>query len=327
MSIKIMNIKDINLSKVIMPEHPCMPNIFTVPQETFVAIDIHKLRAMCSLWTQHTPTYAPYKTGVIGNFFADDHKAGLSLLDYAAKRLKEQGFGYVVGPMNGNTWHSYRLVTDADDSPPFFLEYYTPHTWPAIFSSAGFEQIAHYSSARSNELDYEDTAAKKFEARKDALGLTIRPFDVAHVKDELRAIHALCLQSFSRNFLYTDISQPDFLALYETIIPYVNPDFFLLAEHGGNLVGFIFAVPDFLQKERGETIDTLIIKTVAKTPGRAYAGLGTYLVHAIHQKAVKMGFKSVIHALMHDNNASKAISHKSAQTMRKYTLYGKRLYQ
>lgn len=325
MNIKIINIKETDLSNVAIPEHPCMPDILGIHEETLAVIDGNALRAVCSLWTEHTPTFENYKTGVIGNFFAEENEAGISLLDYATESLKKQEFDYVVGPMNGNTWHSYRLVTDAGEYLPFFMEYYTPQTWPKMFSSAGFEEIASYSSARATDIDYEDDSAKKFEAKKDELELIIRPFDIAKATDELTAVHSLSLESFSRNFLYTDISLPDFLKLYEKIIPYVDPDFFLLAEHQGNLVGFIFAIPDFLQKQRGEAVDTLIIKTVAKVLDRTYAGLGNYLVHKIHKQAVTKGFKSVIHALMYDNNVSREISDKSAQTIRKYTLYGKQL--
>lgn len=325
MNTKIINIKETHHSNIVIPEHPCMPDILGAQEETLAVIDGNTLRAVCSLWTEHTPTFKNYKTAAIGNFFAEEDKAGISLLDYASERLKEQGFDYVVGPMNGDTWHSYRLVTDAGKYPPFFMEYYTPETWPKMFSSTGFKKIASYSTAKAIDIEYEDESARKFGAKKDDLELVIRPFDVAQAKAELTAMHTLSLQSFSRNFLYTDISLPDFLRLYEKIVPYVDPDFFLLAEHQGNLVGFIFAIPDFLQKQRGEAVDTLIIKTVAKIPDRTYAGLGNYLVHKIHRQAITKGFKSVIHALMHDNNASRAISDKSAQTIRKYALYGKRL--
>lgn len=325
MSFKIITIKEANLSTLSIPKHPCMPDISNARQETLLAVDNNQLRAVCSLWTKHTPSFKNYKTGVIGNFFAEEDEAGISLLDDASERLRKQGFDYVVGPINGDIWHSYRLVTDAGQYPPFFMEYYTPETWPKMFSSSGFEAIAGYHSARAANINYEDNFAKKFAAKKSQLGLTVRSFNVTKATDELTAIHALSLQSFSKNFLYTDISLPEFLNLYEKMIPYVDPDFFLLVEHQEELVGFIFALPDYLQQQRNEEVDTVIIKTVAKLPSRTYAGLGYYLWHKIHRQANIKGFKHVIHALMHENNSSLAISNQSGQTIRNYTLYGKRL--
>jgi len=325
MNAKIVNINEIDFDNITITEHPCMPNLAHIQEETWCVIDNKKLCALCSLWTENTPPFEDYKTGVIGNFFAEGADTGVSLLRHASERLQELGVNYAIGPMNGNSWHSYRLVTHVGEDPPFFMEYFTPKAWPQMFISAGFKEIASYSSARAVAVDYEDSSAQKFKIKKEKLGLIVRPFNVDKLEAELRAIHTLSVQSFSQNFLYTDISLTDFSALYEKIVPYIAPDYFLMAEHQGKLVGFIFAVPNYLQKQQGETVDSVIIKTIAKIPDRAYAGLGSYLFHEIHKKAAANGFRSVIHAYMYDSNQSKAISDKSAQTMRKYGLYGKRL--
>ncbi len=323
MSSEIVNIKELELSTITLPEHPCMPELSGDWEEAWAVIDNGELLALCALWIKTAPQFKTYKTGLIGNFFSGQNEAGKALLLHASARLKTAGCNYVIGPMNGDTWHSYRLVTEQGDSPPFFMEYYTPKEWPEIFTQAGFKEIASFSSARAANTDYEDRSAEKFKARKNRLNLVIRPFNIEQSVTELTAIHKLSIQGFASNFLYSDITLPDFLKLYEKIVPYVDPDFFLLAEDQGKLVGFIFAIPDFLQKQHSSEIDTLIIKTVVKTPDRTYAGLGNYLVYEIHQQAAKRGFKQIIHALMHDSNVSKVISGKSAQTMRRYALYGK----
>ncbi len=325
MSAEIVNIEHINLAATQLPEHPCMPDLSPEREERWGMIDNGKLIAVCALWIRNAPQFKAYKTGLIGDFFAENTDAGEALLLHVLMRLKELGCDYAIGPMNGDTWHSYRLVTEQGECPPFFMEYYTPKEWPGIFSKTGFEVIASYSSASAANADYEDRSAKKFMAKKHELGLVIRPFCIDQSVAELTAVHELSLQSFANNFLYSGISCPDFLTLYEKIVPYVDPDFFLLAEHQGKLVGFIFAVPNFLQKQQGMNIDSLIIKTVAKVPGRSYAGLGNYLVYEMHKRAAARGFKQIIHALMYDSNVSRSISGKSAQTMRRYALYGKEL--
>lgn len=305
--------------------HPCMPKLESSQDETWAVLNGGEIEAVCSLWLKNIPVWRDCKTSVLGHFFASNSAVGKELLSFALKRIEALGFHYVIGPMDGSTWHSYRLVTYSEKHPAFFMEYFTPEEWPGIFTSAGFEEIAGYSSAQTITSTYTDHSVAKFIAKKESLGLVIRSFDKNKAQSELTAIHALSLKSFAKNFLYTDIGWPDFLALYEKIIPFIDPDYFLLAEHQGRLVGFIFAIPDFLQKQRGEGMDTLVIKTVAKLPGRVYAGLGSYLVHVIHQRAVEAGYKSIIHALMHDSNISRVISDKSAHTIRRYALYGKKL--
>ena len=50
------------------------------------------------------------------------------------------------------------------------------------------------------------------------------------------------------------------------LLPHARPDLILMAERAGDLVGFMFAVPDLLQARRGESVDTIILKTMAVDP-------------------------------------------------------------
>lgn len=325
--LRIVNLRDIAPGAVSYVNHPLLPNLAQLaqskPNETWCAIKGSRLAARCSLWSQDVVSYQGYKTAALGHFFAQEQHGGALLLEHACQRLAGQGIEYVIGPMDGSTWRNYRLVTHHGAHSPFFLEAYTPCDWPAIFAATGFTTIATYSSAQTVDLHYPDPSAQKFAARAEALGLSIRPFDVGRMQEELTALYTVSVQSFAHNFLYAPIALSDFLALYAPLTPYLAPDLFLLAEQAGQLVGFVFAIPDYQQKARGEAMDTVIIKTLARLPGRAYAGLGSYLAQELHRRAAQQGYRSVIHALMHDVNASRTISNKSAQTIRQYALYGK----
>ena len=99
----------------------------------------------------------------------------------------------------------------------------------------------------------------------------------------------------------------------------------LLAERGDVLTGFAFAIPDYLQRARGVAVDTLILKTVARKPGRALAGLGGVLVSKANALGRQAGFTTLIHALMHSDNPSFSISRRYAEPFRHYALFAKRL--
>jgi L-amino acid N-acyltransferase YncA len=148
-----------------------------------------------------------------------------------------------------------------------------------------------------------------------------RPLDLDHFEDELRRIYRLSVQSFARNFLYTPISEAEFLAQYMAVAPCVQPELTLMAEQGGELLGYLFGIPDLNQARRGEGIDTFVVKTVAVLPGRRSAGLGSVLVAESHRIAYERGYRRAIHALMHESNKSRNISARYAQTMRRYTLF------
>lgn len=292
---------------------------------SWALIEDNNLQALCSVWLDNTPSFEKYDSCTLGHFFAIDSASGNTILSYAFNFLRNEGKDYVIGPMNGNTWQSYRFVSGDSGYPSFFMEPQSVSFWTSIFIDSGFEVIAEYSSSISEQPDYADRSIDKLQARIKQHGLVVRPFDLERSDEELKRVHQLSLTSFSRNYLYTDISQEEFMSLYRKIIPYVIPDFFQIVEDNGELVAYIFAIPDYSQKQRGEPVDTLIIKTVARSPERKYAGIGNYLVYHIHQLAIKHGYHKIIHALMHHSNHSRSISNKSAKSIRHYTLYGREL--
>ncbi len=281
--------------------------------------------AACSLWHTNTPQLTGEKPGIIGHFEATATDAGALLLDYAARRLRALGCTIAIGPMDGNTWCRYRLITGRGQQPTFFLEPDNPDEWPAAFTSAGFHSLAEYYSAEVTDLALTDDRTVRVKSRLSAAGVSIREVHLDSFADDLRRVHKLSLQSFRDNFLYTDISLDEFLAQYLPIQKYILPEFVLLAEHNGQTVGFAFAVPDLAQAHRGETVDTVILKTLAVAPGRTYAGLGALLLERIHQSASAKGFRRVVHALMHEKNQSLNLSTRTAVPFRRYTLFAKKL--
>jgi len=287
--------------------------------------DETRISARCSLWWNRTPAYSGHQPGILGHFASSDSGASLILLEHAAERLSERQCTLVIGPMDGNTWNSYRLISERGSEPLFFLEPHNPLRWSMDFQRAGFRPLAHYYSAMTGRLDLVDSRIDRAEHRIQDRGISIRPLRVAEFQEELKRIYGISLASFSKNFLYTPIPWQDFLALYLPFRDYLRPDLIMIAECEGHGVGFILSIPDFAQLDREERINTVIVKTVAVIPGRRYAGLGAVLVARAHRIARESGYQRVIHALMHQDNNSMNISGHYARPFRRYTLYAREL--
>ncbi len=277
--------------------------------------------ARCSLWWRQTPPYEAQRIGLIGHFAADDCAAAHELLTVACAELKRHDCTMAVGPMDGSTWQSYRVVTERGAAPPFFLEPDTPDEWAQYFGQGGFAPLAEYFSTIIPDLRVRHPRLDDIAASLSRV--TIRAAHRTGLADELRHIYAVAAIAFQPNFLYTPISEEDFLAQYEPLRPYLQPELVLLAEHEGRAVGFLFALPDFAQTQRGETMDTFIVKTVAALP--EYSGLGSLLVARSHEVGASLGFRRAIHALMHEDNKSRRISRHYSQPLRRYALFGKRI--
>ena len=122
--------------------------------------------AKCTLWLTDTPQFESYRTATIGDFSCENVAQGVALLEKAFHILKKEGIEYAIGPMNQNTWHSYRLVTKSDGSPPFFLELSNPEHYVEVFQKTGFQEISKYFSTIDHKLDSEISA--DYQAELDA---------------------------------------------------------------------------------------------------------------------------------------------------------------
>lgn len=288
-------------------------------------LDNGEVQAHCSLWWRHTPLLSGRRTGAIGHYASTNDEAAAVLLETALVRLEESACAVAIGPMDGNTWRRYRFVTGHGSiqppEPSFFLEPDNPPEWPEHFELAGFAKLAEYDSALNSDLARPDERIEPAAARLQDLGLRIHSVVNADFEAELRRIYQVSRIAFVRNFLYTELAEEAFLAQYAGLLDRIRPELVLLAERGGELAGYVFAIPDFAQAARGRAIDTFIIKTVAILPDPDLRGLGGVLVGRVQQAGHRLGFRRCIHALMHADNVSRRISRHYAETIRQYSLY------
>lgn len=287
--------------------------------------DDGQIAGRCSLWWHNTPAYCEHRIGVIGHFAVSDGWAAHRVLQHACQELATKGCTMAVGPMDGHTWRQYRLVTDFGSEPAFFLEPNNPEDWPGHFVENGFEPLAEYFSALNTNLCYEDPLISRVAEHMNSLEIRIRSLDPQHFEEDLRRVYSVAKVSFQDNLLYMVIDEEDFIGLYRPLQHVVHHDFVLIAERHNEPVGFIFAVPDLLQAKRGETIDTLIVKTLAILPRHEYAGLGYLLLDRARSAACQLGYTRLIHALVRDVGHLRRMTVKRARPIRRYTLFAKEL--
>jgi len=284
-----------------------------------------RITGRLSLWWQTPPAYLHHRVGIIGHYAAEDAAASSQLLDHACAELAARGCTLAVGPMDGNTMQKYRFIIERGSEPPFLMEPDNPDAWPQDWQANGFAPLATYYSSLNTDLTQEDPRIPATAQRLTDTGVVIRALRSDAYEDELRRIYQVAAISFRNNFLYAPFTEEEFLDRYRAQRAYVIPETVLIAEHDEAPVGFVFNVPDYLQAQRGEAIDTLILKTVAVLPGRAYAGLGNLLVAHSHRIAHERGYARVIHALIYEDNSSLIISNRFARPFRRYAIFAKPL--
>ena len=278
--------------------------------------------------------------GMIGFFDAlNIPDAARRLLLSAVQWLRERGAGSVIGPMDGDTWHSYRLNTGPFDRPPFLMEPYNPPYYPFFWESAGFRPLESYSSRVVSDLSAAVRNTEPIARRCEARGYRLRPLHVDRFGGELETLHRLSCAIFARNFLYTDISLSEFVRLYEGARALLRQDMVWFAQSpDGEDMGFVFAIPDTITAVRamrgrsgllartkflllrGRT-DAVNVKTLGVIPRFQGTGVAVQLMHRVYQAARDAGFRRVNLCLIRDGNPSARLDGGVSEPLRQYVLY------
>jgi GNAT superfamily N-acetyltransferase len=280
--------------------------------------------ARASLWWRAAPSYPGERLGLIGHCAAANAAGASRLFEAACARLASAGCTLALGPMDGSTWHRYRLITERGSEPAFFLEPDNTDDWPGLFEGSGFTALAHYHSALCEDLAVVPVADAVAQRLRES-GFTLRPIHLEHIDAELGALWKLATDAFAGNFLYTPISEGEFRAMYAPLLPVMKPELVLIAEHEGQAVGFTFAVPDLLQARRGRAVDTFVFKTIGVASRMSRRGIGKWMFDATIAAARALGFRRAIFALFHADNPSGRLAHAGGRDFRRYTLYARRL--
>lgn len=292
-------------------------------QACFILISDNKVLARASFYTNPYLNYQNKKTFCIGNYEAvNNENISTKLFLHLSLKAKKHGAEFLIGPMNGSTWDSYRFSVH-HNQPNFFLEpwhhlYYNNH-----FTKAGFKIIAKYFSSIDTSLKYDKENVIASENELKHSGVTFRNIHLAEYEKELEKLFEFNSTAFRANFLYTPLDNSEFTKKYAEAKKIINPDFVILAEdENKKLIGYFFCIDDFFNtKEK-----SLIIKTIARHPDKKWRGLGHVIGNMIYKKAVEKKYKSVIHAFMYEAGTSTTISQNfSGDIYKNYVLYGKEI--
>lgn len=295
------------------------------PDALFAAELAGKIQAVCSVWKNSLPIHKGNQPAAIGHFHATDPQAGSAALEAACTHLRVKGATLVLGPVNANTWNPYRLVTESNGRPPFLLEPANPDFYVDAWKASGFTTFAEYHSIIMPPQTEPDPRLSRVKERLHSLGVRIRNIQMDDFEAELRHLYHVSCISFRNNLLFTPISESGFKESYLPFRDKIRPELVWLAEKGGNCVGYLFCIPDYLQTTSGVPVDTVIAKTLAILPHRQYAGLGLLLMQRFHSFAASAGYRHVIHALMARTSQIKHFGKDRSERLRTYTLFSKPL--
>ena len=234
--------------------------------------------------------------------------------------LRARGCTLVRAPVEGATWHTYRVNQGPFDRPLFLGEPPTTEDpWPAW----GYRPRARYASTLVPH-DLAISKARAVAAAREPEGWRLQSLaELGDTEAALALLHALSHAAFAEAFSFTPLSREAFDAIYRPYVGLVDPELVLFARApDGRAAGFGFTFPDPGAPERRE----LVVKTIAVHPDFRRLGLGNWLTGEAQARGRARGLDGGgIHALMWTGSQSVNFGGDQGRPFRRYVLYEKAL--
>ncbi|MDQ6815047.1 MAG: hypothetical protein M3040_15030 [Bacteroidota bacterium] len=241
----------------------------------------------------------------------NDQVVARALFDEAEKWLRAKGVSNMIGPVNPSTNETVGVLIDGFDKPPVAMMTYNQPYYLKLYEQNGLHKQVDLFAYDIRTDTVSDRAVKLQEAlmkRLDSKGITIRKINVKDFKNEVAKVREIYNSAWDRNLGFVPATENEFNYLAKDLKMILDPDFCLVAEHNGNMVGFALAVPDVNQIQikikKGRLFPTGIFKLLLGLKKVDYVRIITL---GVIENYRKMGIEACFYAQIIKKAAEKKI--------------------
>ncbi|MFC3562619.1 hypothetical protein [Pedobacter jamesrossensis] len=217
--------------------------------------------------TNHNKLYNT-KEGFFGFFDAvNDHEVVSLLMDAVKDWLSTKGFNKILGPVNLSTNETCGLLIEGFDGPPVAMMPYNAAYYLQRLEQLGFVKNVDLRAYRYTTGNYSERSVKlldKIEERLQRNDIVIRKINMKNFNADKEAIREVYNKAWDKNLGFVPMTDKEFDYTAKDLKLILDPDFCILAEQKGKIVGFALAIPDINQIQikikRGRLFPTGLIK-------------------------------------------------------------------
>jgi len=187
------------------------------------------------------------RTGFFGFFEAvNSRDVAQGLLNAAERWLAARGMSKIRGPFNFSTNEECGLLIEGFDTPPVIMMTHGKRYYPALVSQLGYRKAKDLLA-----YDIKSTGAvPRFLARfarrvRNKTHVRVRPIQMDNLKEDIRKAFGVYESAWQKNWGFVPMSTEEFDYTANSLKPLLDPSLALVAEVGGQAVGFCLALPDY----------------------------------------------------------------------------------
>lgn len=220
--------------------------------QTFLAYDGDKIVGrICAILNNNHNKFNDTNDGFFGFFDCiNDQETANLLINTAIDWLKEKKAVKIIGPVNPSTNETCGLLVKGFDSPPMVMMTYNPPYYVELLEKAGFKKQVDLLAWHWDKTSYNDKSVQLLDKLQDRLkrsDVTIRKVNLKKFKEEAAALREVYNTAWDKNMGFFPMTNEEFDYTAKDLKMILDPDFCLLAEQHGKIVGFGVAIPDINQ--------------------------------------------------------------------------------
>lgn len=287
------------------------------------------------------------KDGFFGFFDCiNDATVAKQLFEAAQDWLRQKGLTKVLGPVNFSTNEVCGLLIEGFDGPPVAMMPYNAQYYLPLLEQIGFQKNVDLRAYRYTAGNYSERSVKLLDRIEERLmrnDIILRKINMKKFKEECNAVREVYNKAWDKNLGFVPMTDKEFDYTANDLKMILDPEFCILAEQHGKIVGFALAIPDInqilIKIKRGRLFPTGLIKLLANkkkidgirilllgvVDGYRKMGIEACLYGRIikHFKAKNMKYAEASWTLDHNDLINKPIEDIGGKLYRKYRILEK----
>lgn len=181
--------------------------------------------------------------------------------------LQAKGAKTMIGPVNFSTNETCGLLVEGFDSSPMAMMPYNYTYYVQLLEKLGLRKkvdLLAYQFLEENFNDRPYRLSEVIRKRLEKKNIIIRPINLKRYKEEAASLREIYNAAWDKNLGFVPMTPKEFDHMAKDLKLVVDPDFCLIAEHNGKMIGFSLAIPDInqiLKKiKKGRLLPTGIFK-------------------------------------------------------------------
>lgn len=234
----------------------------------------------------------------------NDQEVADLLLAAVEKWVRNKGIkGRIMGPMNPSTNEACGVLVDGFEKPPMVMMTHNAPYYKTLLEKGGYHKQTDLLAYLYDTDNYNDGRIRRLQAlskkRLENRGIVVRKVNMKDFKNEADKIKAVYNSAWDKNLGFYPMTDKEFDYTAKDLKMILDPDFCIVAEHEGKLIGFALALPNIneilIKIKKGRLFPTGLIKLLTgKSKVNSLRIIMLGVVEGYRKSGVEMSFYTTI---------------------------------